>query len=152
MRYMCQLLKLISLSPCRQLKLVKYHYNSTLGGSNMSIPDNDVLAKIKKLYTQKGWSVYRLAKESDIPYSSLNNMMLRNTQPSVPTLRKICNGLGITMSEFFDDDIPVSNFQYLLHLDSEEYTMIESFRKLDDFDKRLLNAYLAGLSKKLPEM
>ncbi len=118
----------------------------------MSIPDNDVLAKIKKLYTQKGWSVYRLAKESDIPYSSLNNMILRNTQPSVPTLRKICNGLGMTMSEFFDDDIPVSDFQYLLHLDSDEYMMIESFRKLDDFDKRLLNTYLAGLSKKLPEI
>ena len=33
-----------------------------------------------------------LAKESDIPYSSLNSLFLKNNQPTLSTLEKICKG------------------------------------------------------------
>lgn len=114
----------------------------------MSTPDNDVLAKIKQLYTQKGWTVYRLAKESGIPYSSLNSIILRNNQPSVPTLRKLCHGLGMTMSEFFDDDIPVSDYKCRMNLSEDEFILIEGYRNLNDLNKQLLNSYMLGLAKK----
>lgn len=114
----------------------------------MSIPDNDVLAKIKRLYTQKGWTVYRLAKESGIPYSSLNSMILRNNQPSVPTLRKLCNGLGVTLSEFFDDDIPEVDFRCRLNLSEDEFILLEGYRDLSDMNKKLLHSYMMGLAKK----
>ena len=114
----------------------------------MDISDNNVLAKIKMLYQQKGWSVYRLAKESGLAYSSLNNMIQRNTQPSIPTLRKICNGLGISLSEFFEDDLPLTDLKYRLQLSESEFQLVENFRHLKGDDHRLLLAYLQGLGKK----
>lgn len=75
----------------------------------MPTEDNPILKRIKILYMKKGWSVYRLAKESKIAYSSLNNMFLRNTQPTIYTLEKICCGLGISMSEFFAEKISTTD-------------------------------------------
>ena len=71
----------------------------------MSFPNNETLQIIEKLYKQKGGSLYKLAKESGIAYSSFNNLLLRNTQPSLHTLEHICKGLGISMSDFFRDEI-----------------------------------------------
>ena len=116
----------------------------------MAITDNDILAKIKELYTQKGWSVYRLAKESGVPYSSLNNIILRNTQPSIPTLRKLCHGLGISLSEFFDDDISVNELQYALRLSEDEFHMLERYRRLNESEKALVDTYILGLKKQTP--
>lgn len=114
----------------------------------MTTQDNDTLSKIKSLYTQKGWSVYRLAKESDIPYSSLNNMILRNTHPSIPTLQKICTGLGISLRDFFDDETDLEIYKNILRLSDEEFTLIENYRMLDAKQSQLLQAYLAGLQQK----
>ena len=64
--------------------------------------ENFVLQRMQELLKAKDWSIYRLAKESGLSYSSLNNIFIRSTVPSVLTLEKICNGFQITMSEFFD--------------------------------------------------
>ena len=58
------------------------------------INENWILVKLRKYLTDYNWSIYKLAKESDIPYSSLNNIFIRNTMPTVSTLMKLCNGLG----------------------------------------------------------
>ena len=50
---------------------------------------NDTLMKIQKLMNERNWSLYKLAKESDIPYSSLNSLFLKNNQPTLSTLEKI---------------------------------------------------------------
>ena len=47
---------------------------------------NDVLQKIKELMEERGWSLYKLAKESGIPYSSLNSLFQKNNQPTITTL------------------------------------------------------------------
>lgn len=36
-----------------------------------------------------------------MPQSTLANLFLRNNMPTVPTLERICQALGITMAEFF---------------------------------------------------
>lgn len=61
--------------------------------------ENDILEKIKNYMELRNWTLYRLAKESDIPYTSLHSMFEKNTQPTLSTLRKLCNGLGIELSE-----------------------------------------------------
>ncbi|MBQ3416217.1 MAG: helix-turn-helix transcriptional regulator [Ruminococcus sp.] len=63
----------------------------------------DVTEKIKQLLKQRGWSAYRLAKESDLSDSTIANIIKRNAVPSVTTLESICKGFGITMSQFFAD-------------------------------------------------
>lgn len=111
--------------------------------------DNLVMKKIEQLYTQKGWSLYRLAKESNIPYSSLNNMMQRNTQPTVYTLEKLCDGLGMTMSEFFDDRTPITDYMYYLRLQPDEFILVETYRTLPPKKQERMLAYLDGLSEKV---
>ena len=71
--------------------------------------DCNVNARIKELCEELGFSYYELAKRSEIPYSTLNTMMLKENQPSLPTLKKLCNGFGITLLQFFNtEDTPVT--------------------------------------------
>ena len=64
----------------------------------------DILEKIKKLRDDRGWSNYKLAKESKISEGSLNNLFRLNNQPTIPTLEAICSGFNITLSQFFAED------------------------------------------------
>ena len=53
---------------------------------------NYVLSRIKELLEQRNWSLYKLAHEASIPYSSLNSLFQKNNQPTVATVEKICAG------------------------------------------------------------
>lgn len=66
--------------------------------------EQEIIERIIFLNSVRGWSLYRLAKESGITYSTLCTMIHKATAPSVPTLVKLCKGFGITLSEFFDTD------------------------------------------------
>jgi len=61
----------------------------------------DVVTRLESLLAEKGWSRYRLAKESGIPHSTLANLWRRANAPTIVTLEDICRALGITMAEFF---------------------------------------------------
>lgn len=113
------------------------------------ISDNITLLRIRQLCDKRGWSIYKLAKESDIPYSSLNNIFIRNTQPTISTLEKICKGLGMSLSEFFTDDIPDDYQLRYNKLSNEELDLLEIFRSLPDCDQQILLAYAHGIAKKL---
>lgn len=63
----------------------------------------DATEKIKQLLTQRGWTAYRLSKNSGLAESTITNILKRNTVPSIPTLEAICKGFGITISQFFAD-------------------------------------------------
>ena len=62
------------------------------------------LDRIKQLRDDRGWSNYRLAKESGISEGSLNNLFRLNNQPTLPTLETLCVAFGISLSQFFADD------------------------------------------------
>ena len=64
--------------------------------------EQDILKRIQQLCTVRNWTLYRLAKESGITYSTLCTMLHKETAPSIPTLIKLCQGFGISLSEFFD--------------------------------------------------
>lgn len=49
--------------------------------------DKDVIQHIQDLCKERSWTYYRLAKEADIPYSTLNNMVNRTNIPTIPTLQ-----------------------------------------------------------------
>ncbi len=103
-----------------------------------------VISRMKELLNERNWTIYRLAKESGIPYSSLNNIFVRETTPSVPTLEKICEGFDITMSQFFDNEFFSGE-----KLSASEQKLILRFRKLSNDDKKLLDTFLSGLSKSI---
>lgn len=63
----------------------------------------DTLSRIRQFMTAKGWTEYRLAKESGLSQSTISNMFLRHTAPSIPTLEAICQGFGISLAQFFSE-------------------------------------------------
>lgn len=66
--------------------------------------ENEIINRIKQLCKARSWTYYRLAKASGITYSTLCTMIHKANYPSVPTLIKICDGFGITVGEFFDEN------------------------------------------------
>ena len=107
--------------------------------------ENEVLGRIREFLKLNHWSIYKLAKESGVPYSSLNNIFLRNTCPTISTLEKLCKGLNIRLSDFFDfKKNPLRDPS----LSEDEQNLLSAYRKLSIRDKELLNAYLDGLNKK----
>ena len=113
--------------------------------SDNALTENSVLHRIKYFLEFKHWSIYKLSKESGLSYSSLNNIFNRNTCPSVMTLEKICNGLQISLSDFFAyGENPLQSDE----LTNEEQEIVNSYRSLSVSDKKLLEAYLNGLCKR----
>ena len=95
---------------------------------------NKLLIKIQELMDERNWTLYRLSKESNIPYSSLNSLFLKNNQPTVSTLEKVCDGFHITLSEFFAEDTPYRNETPLITED--EKIVLDTFRNLSKKDKQ----------------
>ena len=58
-------------------------------------------AKIDKLRTDRGWSVYRLAQETGIPDQTINKWLYKNSMITIPSLIQVCDAFGITLAEFF---------------------------------------------------
>lgn len=103
----------------------------------------NVNERIKELCEERGFSYYELAKRSDIPYSTLNTMILKANQPSLSTLRKICNGFDITLLQFFNTtDVPVE-------LSEIQKECLHLFDVLTSEEKALAIAYMKGLSHQL---
>ena len=107
--------------------------------------EDDILQRIRFLLEFRHWSLYKLAKQSEIPYSSLNNLFNRNNCPTVATLEKICKGFQISLSEFFDfHKNPLRNQELSL----EQQEILNYYNTLSLRDKELLRVYLRGLCKK----
>ena len=64
----------------------------------------DTHKRLRQLLEERGWTEYRLSKVCGLSESTLANIFRRNTLPSIGTLEAICNGFGITISQFFADD------------------------------------------------
>ena len=56
------------------------------------------------LMEQNGLTLYRLCQLSGVNYSTVNTTRRRNGQLGLDTIDRFCSALGITMSEFFDEN------------------------------------------------
>ena len=74
----------------------------------------DILNEITKLRMQRGWNEYQLAKHSGLSQSTISTWYRKGQTPTIQTLDKICQGFGITLSQFFaegDDAISLTEEQ-----------------------------------------
>ena len=61
--------------------------------------------RIRELCDERNITVNKLATICGITQSTINNILSRRTtKPTVSTIKKICDGLDITLSEFFDTE------------------------------------------------
>ena len=63
--------------------------------------DMDTHERLHQLLRERGWTEYRLSKKCGLSQSTIGNIFRRNTIPSITTLEAICDGFGITLSQFF---------------------------------------------------
>ena len=65
-----------------------------------------VAKRIVELCNDRNIAINALANISGISPSTIYSMLNEKSQnPGIVSLQKICDGLGITLREFFDDDI-----------------------------------------------
>ena len=64
-----------------------------------------VKTRLLYLCEQRKMSIHRLAIESGVSPSTIKSILYGNSQnPGIVTIKMLCDGLGITLIEFFDTD------------------------------------------------
>ena len=64
----------------------------------------DILNRITILREERHWTEYQLAEKSGLTQSTISSWYRKNMLPSIPSLEKICDAFGITLSQFFLED------------------------------------------------
>ena len=65
-----------------------------------------VAARIVQLCAERNLAVNALANNAGIPPSTIYSLLNEKSQnPGIVTLKKICDGLDISLREFFDSEI-----------------------------------------------
>lgn len=93
----------------------------------------NVRVRLRRLMDQQGMSVYRLAQKAELSWNTIDNILKKDINPTVHTLELLCNGLGITLIQFFDEEgsavqITAEQQKYLNRRDS----LSERDRKIID--------------------
>ena len=91
----------------------------------------DAKERIRELMQERGWSEYWLAIASGLSQSTVANIFNRNTTPSVVTLEAICQGLGITLAQFFAEG-------NMVELSDEQKQMFADWSTLSKEQKEVL--------------
>jgi transcriptional regulator with XRE-family HTH domain len=92
----------------------------------------DVLRRIRELQKMRGWSNYRLAKESGVSEGSLNNLFRLKNSPTIPTLEALCKGMNITLAQFFAESGEAAS------LTPAQAEMLDGWNKLTKEQQRAL--------------
>ncbi len=70
--------------------------------------------RILELCQQRDISINKLSGMSGVTQSTVNNIVSgRNNSTTVSTIKKLCDGLGITINDFFDSELFVGLEQEL---------------------------------------
>ncbi len=101
----------------------------------------DIRVRLKALMDERGWSCYRLARESGVPESTVRSLFNRDTEPTIRTLEQLCEGLRVTMHQFFDEESRIG-------LTEEERTLLFRWRCLRETDQELVSLLIQSLAEK----
>lgn len=59
--------------------------------------------RLLRLCEEKGMSIHKLAIESAVPPSTIKNILYgKSVNPGIVTIKMLCDGLGISITEFFN--------------------------------------------------
>lgn len=96
----------------------------------------DILTTINKYREERGWTEYQLAERSGLPQSTISSWYRKNMVPTVPSLEKICNAFGITLSQLFaEGEAPVS-------LTESQRKLLESWSRLTEEQQAVVFALI----------
>ncbi|OUP84205.1 transcriptional regulator [Lachnoclostridium sp. An169] len=98
----------------------------------------DVLDRITQLRLERNWTEYQLAENSDLTQSTISSWYRKNMLPTIPSLIRLCDAFGITLSQFFledgENDVKITIteqqrrlLQYAARLDPNQYSALLNF-------------------------
>lgn len=62
-----------------------------------------VAERIQQLCAERGYNINSLARQAGIPPTTLKNIIYGSSRnPGIVTIKLLCDGLGISLYEFFD--------------------------------------------------
>lgn len=100
----------------------------------------DILQRINQLKEERHWTEYQLAEKSGLTQSTISSWYRKNMLPTIPSLKKICDAFGITLSQFFLEE-PNS----AIDLTTEQITLLNSAAKLNMQQYAALLTFLQSL-------
>ena len=106
------------------------------------LDENYVINRIEELCEKRQMTRYRLAQVSGIEQSTLSILLNRNSLPNIITLSKICDGFGITLSQFFMEEDKIVN------LSEEQRHVLDTWLSLADEERVLVKTYIQGIRRK----
>lgn len=64
-----------------------------------------IVKRLKQLYIEKGITPNALSYRSGVPQSTIKSILNGESKnPGIVTIKKLCDGLDITITDFFDTD------------------------------------------------
>ena len=107
-----------------------------------ALPPEDYIAdNIIALCKKRDMSKYRLSQLTGISQSSIGKIIAKESLPTMPTVEKICDALGVTMAQFFAGmDVPVS-------LSESQQEVLNIWNNLDEKEQNVVIQMLRGLQK-----
>jgi len=63
----------------------------------------DFCKRLQELMDERRMTIYALSKKSNVSWNTIKNFFAKETKPTLPTIELLCNGLEITMAQFFDE-------------------------------------------------
>lgn len=87
----------------------------------------------------KNWTEYQLAEQSGLTQSTISSWYRKQMLPTIPSLIKICDAFGITLSQFFcdneDQPVPLNDRQMALLTASSKLNAMQYDALLDFLEK-----------------
>jgi len=97
------------------------------------------IEKIQQLMAERGWSMYKLAKQALLSQSTLSNLINRGNAPFLCTLTKICDAFDITVSQFFNiGSEPLS-------LSVRQENLLKKWSALSESQKEKVDIFISGM-------
>lgn len=93
----------------------------------------DVSKRLSDLMEERGLNTYSLARKSNIAWNTVKNYSTRNTKPTLATLSALCDGLGITLVQFFDTEGTT------VQLTAQQQHLINRWNMLSEKEKRVIS-------------
>lgn len=96
----------------------------------------NVLERITELRKERHWTEYQLAEKSGLTQSTISSWYRKGMLPTIPSLAKICDAFGISLSQFFLDNsnqtVLLTDKQLALltvtaKLDAQQYNALLNF-------------------------
>lgn len=99
----------------------------------------NVLEEITRLRLERKWSEYDLSKHSGLSQSTISNWYRKKQVPTIQTLSKLCDGFGITLSQFFAEG------EDTVSLTPEQKDMLDHWSTLNEKQQQIIMALLKNM-------